>query len=109
MISDLYYKHNTIVKDDSIIINKGQVSLTDDTRVIIYDSNMFDIQATDDQKMPADFAFVPRYVCPFTLVTLGISRIRVPTVSGESGPNILALEVETARAHGNSLFCNEKL
>jgi hypothetical protein len=49
MISDLYYKHNTIVKDDSIIINKGKMSLTDDTRVVIDDCIMFIIQATNDQ------------------------------------------------------------
>jgi hypothetical protein len=42
----LYYKHFTIVNDDSGIINKGWVSLTDDTKLIIYDCNMFIIQAT---------------------------------------------------------------
>jgi hypothetical protein len=45
-ISGLYYKYITIVKDDSSDINKWQVSLTDDTRVDIYDRNMFIIQAT---------------------------------------------------------------
>ncbi len=33
--SGLYYKHITIVNDDSSIINKYRVSLVDDTRVII--------------------------------------------------------------------------
>jgi hypothetical protein len=35
-----------IVNDDSSIINEWRVSLTDDTRVVIYDRNMFIIQAT---------------------------------------------------------------
>ncbi len=35
----LYYKHITIVNDDSSFINKVNPSLTDDTRVVIYDCN----------------------------------------------------------------------
>jgi hypothetical protein len=35
-----------IVNDDSRVINKLEASLTDDTRVIIYDRNMFTVQAT---------------------------------------------------------------
>ncbi len=42
-ICKLYYKHITIVNDDSSIINKWQVALTDDTKVIICDCNMFTI------------------------------------------------------------------
>ncbi len=45
--SGLYYKHIMIVNDDSSIINMSLKSLTDDTRVIIYDRNMFIIQATE--------------------------------------------------------------
>jgi len=37
MLSGLYYKHITIVNDDSRVINKLETSLTDDARVIIYD------------------------------------------------------------------------
>ncbi len=45
--SGLYYKHIMIQNDDSSIVNKLQVvSLTDDTRVIIYDRNMFIIEGT---------------------------------------------------------------
>ncbi len=44
--SDLYYKHIVIVNDDSNIITVTRVLLTDDNRVIIYDCNMFIIQAT---------------------------------------------------------------
>jgi hypothetical protein len=43
--SGLYNKHTTIVNDDCSIINKFVSSLTDDARVIIYNHNMFIIQA----------------------------------------------------------------
>jgi hypothetical protein len=36
-----------IVNDDSRVVNKLEASLTDDTRVIIYDCHMFIVQATD--------------------------------------------------------------
>ncbi len=42
----LYYKHVTIINDDSRVINKLEASLTDDARVIIYDRHMFIILAT---------------------------------------------------------------
>jgi hypothetical protein len=42
----LYYKPMTIVNDDSRVINKLEASLTDDSRVIIYDRHMFIVQAT---------------------------------------------------------------
>ncbi len=42
----LYFKYITIVNDDSSVISKGNLSLTDDARVVIYDRNMFMIQAT---------------------------------------------------------------
>ncbi len=35
-----------IVNDDSRVITKLETSLTDDTRVVIYDRHMFIIQAT---------------------------------------------------------------
>jgi hypothetical protein len=36
----------TIVNDDSVVGNKLEASLTDDTRVVIYDHHMFIVQAT---------------------------------------------------------------
>jgi len=36
-----------IVNDDSSIINKLETSLTDDTRVVIYDRHMLIVQVTD--------------------------------------------------------------
>jgi hypothetical protein len=44
--SGLYYKHITIVSDDSSIVNKWRVFCSDNIRVIIYDCNVFKIQAT---------------------------------------------------------------
>jgi hypothetical protein len=35
-----------IVNDDSRVINKLEASLTDNTRVVIYDHHMFIVQAT---------------------------------------------------------------
>jgi len=42
----LYYKHITIINDDSSIVNKWLESLTNDSGVILYDHNVFIIQAT---------------------------------------------------------------
>ncbi len=36
----------TIVNDDSRVINKLEISLTDDARVVIYDRHIFIVQAT---------------------------------------------------------------
>ncbi len=38
-----------IVNDDSSIVNKLRASLTDDARVVIYDHQMFIVQATGFQ------------------------------------------------------------
>jgi hypothetical protein len=45
--SGLYYKHITIVNYDYSIISKWSSKHIDDVRVVIYDRNMFLIQATD--------------------------------------------------------------
>jgi hypothetical protein len=45
-VCGLYYKPVTIVNDDARIINKLDASLTDYARVVIYDCNMFIVQAT---------------------------------------------------------------
>ncbi len=44
--SCLYYKPMMIVNDDSRVINKLEASLTDEARVIIYNHQMFIVQAT---------------------------------------------------------------
>ncbi len=45
--SGLYYKHVTIINYASSSVNQLRASLNDDTRVIIYDHQMFIVQATD--------------------------------------------------------------
>ncbi len=42
-----------IVNDDSRVVNKLEASLTDDTRVVIYNRHMFIVQATDYFVMPS--------------------------------------------------------
>jgi len=44
-ICGLYYKHVTIIIDDYSVVIKSSFKLIDDPRVIIYDCNMFIIQA----------------------------------------------------------------
>jgi len=46
MICGLYYKHMTIVNDDSSIVSEQSLKLIDDAKGIIYDHRMFIIQAT---------------------------------------------------------------
>ncbi len=43
----------TIVNDNSRVINKLEASLTDDARVVIYDCQMFIVQATDAREVQA--------------------------------------------------------
>jgi hypothetical protein len=44
--NSLYNKPIMIINDSSSIVNKLETSLTDDTRVVIYDRHMFMVQAT---------------------------------------------------------------
>jgi hypothetical protein len=44
--SGLYYKHMTIVNDDSRVIIKWSSELIDTARGVIYDHHMFIVQAT---------------------------------------------------------------
>ncbi len=52
ILAGKYYKHSMIVNDDSNIINKFKASLTDDARVIIYNCDMFIVQATGWKGLP---------------------------------------------------------
>ncbi len=47
MLCGLYYKHMTIVNDDSSVVIKGSFKLIDTARGVIYDHHMFIVQATD--------------------------------------------------------------
>ncbi len=62
--SGLYYKHSTIVNDDSSFVNKWRVSLNADTRVVIYDCNMFIIQSTGSYSRGAIWG-ATRYARPY--------------------------------------------
>jgi hypothetical protein len=42
--SGLYYKPITIINDDSRVITKLEILLTDDARVLIYNCHMFILQ-----------------------------------------------------------------
>ncbi len=42
----LYYKHVTIVNDDSSVVSKWSFKLIDDRRVVIYNHKRFIVQAT---------------------------------------------------------------
>ncbi len=45
--SGLYYKPMTIENDNSRVANKHEASRTDEARVVIYDCQMFIVQATE--------------------------------------------------------------
>jgi hypothetical protein len=47
MLNGLCYRHMMIINDNSSIINKLEASLTDDASVVIYNRQMFIVQATD--------------------------------------------------------------
>ncbi len=53
-----------IVNDDSSVLNEFEVSLTDDTRVAIYNWHMFILQATADfiQKPSTDIYALAFYI-----------------------------------------------
>jgi hypothetical protein len=49
MTSGLYYKPMMSINDNSRVVNKLVTSLTDNTRVVIYDRHIFIVQATVHQ------------------------------------------------------------
>ncbi len=66
----LDYKPMTIVNDDSMVVNKLETLLTDDTRVVIYDRHMFIVQRPG-------FCLLA-FVCPCSRV-LNIEIVRQST------------------------------
>ena len=54
--SGLYYKHMTIVNDDSSVVNKLEALLTDDAKSVIYDRRKFIIQATGYSNWPTNLS-----------------------------------------------------
>ncbi len=62
MTGGLYYKPMTIVNDDSRVINKLETSLTDDSRVVIYDHHMFIVQATEPNVIKIFVRNLPTFI-----------------------------------------------
>jgi hypothetical protein len=48
----------TLVNDDSRVVNKLEAALTDNARVVIYDRQMFIVQATGVFSLTITFALV---------------------------------------------------
>ena len=48
--SGLFYKHMTIINENSRVVNKLEASITDNPRVIIYNRHRFIIQAIVHQR-----------------------------------------------------------
>ncbi len=69
-INCLYYKPITVVNDDWSIVNIWLESLTDDTTVVIYDRNMFIIQATAEIVLSI-FSFWNNSIFSFCSILLG--------------------------------------
>jgi hypothetical protein len=70
-MSDLYYKHVTIVNDGSSIVSKGSSKLIDYPRVVIYDRHRFIIQATSYDSNSKTFN---ANVSTFSYSKIGYSR-----------------------------------
>ncbi len=75
-ICGLYYKHMTIVNDDSSIISEQSFQLIDDARGVIYDRRMFIIQATDLCQLKSSKSM--QLVSSTVVKHSPMSRVRVP-------------------------------
>ncbi len=64
-----------IVNDDSRVINKLEISLTDDARVIIYDCHMFIVQATEYGKNCPSFEKVAKTVAKPRIAKISTSKL----------------------------------
>jgi hypothetical protein len=64
----------TIVNDDARVINKLEASLTDDTRVVIYDHHMFIVQATGDK-------VIELFYCSLTKRQIKLDRLSLVSFS----------------------------
>ncbi len=62
--SEQYYKHITIVNDNSTVISKYSLKLIDDPRVVIYDCHMFIVQATGACSSGGSFRSSPLGLAP---------------------------------------------
>ncbi len=83
----------TIINDDSRVVNKLEASLTDVSRVIIYDCRMFIVQATayyaeqykDYQRQPKKTPNVVKAILDFNFINK--FKMLLLYVLGKAGPN----------------------
>jgi hypothetical protein len=96
----------TIVNDDSRVVTELETSLTDDSKVIIYDHHMFIVQATDQRKSVKSFlnslthckvalscAVVLYCSVYFETLILSLREWSVTMKTSQKGPNIFDLVV----------------
>ncbi len=76
----MYYKHITIVSDDSSTVNEFETSLTDDARVVIYNHYMFIVEAIG-----------PRPIKHFSLLSTAIDTGLIKSSRISIGNDILRI------------------
>jgi hypothetical protein len=76
----MYYKHITIVSDDSSTVNEFETSLTDDARVVIYYRHMFIVEAIG-----------PRPIEHFSLLSTAIDKGLIKASRISIGNDILRI------------------
>jgi len=67
-VSVLYYKHVTIVNDDSSVGSKWSFKLIDDPSIVIYDCHRFIIQATVCEKIEFFFSKQNIFSCLSSII-----------------------------------------
>ncbi len=77
--SGLYYKHVTIVNDDSSIVRKWSFKLSDDPRVFLYDRHRFIIHAP--AKIPSNVCFHPSLIFASTLAHPKVLHVEIRPLS----------------------------
>jgi len=100
-MSGLYYKHSTIVNDDSSIVNEIETSLTDGARVINYDHHMFMVQATSRScRQPVNFFPDATTTVPTPqkiIVNVASKEIQLPTNSAKLSAFVVPDEPQNAK------------
>ncbi len=71
--SGLYYKPITIINDDSRVINKLETSLTDNTRVVVYDCHMFIVQAIGSRRT-LGMSIITNVISKASTILLGVKQ-----------------------------------
>jgi hypothetical protein len=72
----LYYKLIMIVNDDSLVVNKLEAFLTDDTRGVIYNRHMFIVQATGHKIGSVDIKKEPQLSKRTIIIETALNIIR---------------------------------